>query len=207
MHTDPTSGYKYRWDGQQWQPVAPAQAGPTPSPSTKGFWRQPWVLPTGVGILALVAGFFIGQATKSTKTTAAPVVAATSEATSSLPASSAPPTSAAATSASPAPESDQVRFGQAFTWEDGLSVKVSPGAAFTPSPYAAADKAAAYLAFTITVVNNTKKPYDPALFSATVQSSNTEASTVFDSEAGLLGPPSTTLLAGRQSVFKLATST
>jgi hypothetical protein len=53
---------------------------------------------------------------------------------------------------------------------------------FKPSETAAAEKANAYLRFTVTVVNKSDKPLDLGLTYITVQSSNKEAEQVFDSE-------------------------
>jgi hypothetical protein len=63
--------------------------------------------------------------------------------------------------------------------------------------------AAAYLVFDVTVVNGTPDAYEPIAFYATAQSDNVEAQQVFDSEKLAL-PPSTPLLPGRESKFKIA---
>src|SRR6266508_3587385 len=105
---------------------------------------------------------------------------------------------------SPSPtEQAPKKFGQKFTYEDGLVVKVAAPTRFTPSEYSAHDKAAVYLAFQITVINGTKKNYDPTAFQTSVQSYNTEASSVFVSENGLNGAPSTKILPGRETTFKV----
>jgi hypothetical protein len=138
--------------------------------------------------------------------------------TAATPGSSAPtagsnrPAASAETTA-PAPEvttdaptvdpNEPVSFGSTKTYEDGLSVTVSKGTNFTPSQYASADKAKAYLKYTITVVNGTGKVFDPSMFNASVQSSNTEGGQVFDSEKGLEGAPSTKLLKGREAKFTI----
>jgi hypothetical protein len=46
--------------------------------------------------------------------------------------------------------------------------------------------------------------YDPATFSASVQSGSTEEDQVYDSANGIGGTPSTILLPGRESVFRMA---
>lgn len=93
------------------------------------------------------------------------------------------------------------KFGETYTWEDGLALTVSQPEPFTPGEWAAKDEAPAYVKFTITVVNGTGENFDPAMVYPTVQSANVEATTVYDSDAGLGGPPSTTLLPGREAVF------
>lgn len=103
----------------------------------------------------------------------------------------------------PTPTSRTGVFGQTFTYDDGLAITVSPGKAFQPSRYAATDKKAAYVAFTITMVNGTGSSVDPTLFTASVQSGATEGTRVLDSESGLTSTPRTALLPGRTSTFPL----
>lgn len=96
------------------------------------------------------------------------------------------------------------KFGTRFTYADGLVVVVGKPTAFTPSDTAAFDKSPAYVKFKVTLINGSKKPFDPSLFSTTAQSGNTEASEVVDVGAGLDSRPSTNILAGRESVFSVA---
>lgn len=104
----------------------------------------------------------------------------------------------------PAPKAPT--FGQAFTWKDGLSVKVSRPKTFEPGEYAAGAKGGTAVRFTFTVVNNTDKPYDPSLFYATLQSGNAESEQIFDSENDLEGSPQTKLLPKREAKFDLGFS-
>ena len=135
----------------------------------------------------------------ATASTTQPPITSTSAANSAEPASS---DSANATTTDSASESGELKFGSTYTWDDGLSVTVSKGVPFKPSQYAAVGKkAAAYLKYTITIVNKTGKPYDPALFTTSVQSGDKEAEKVYDSEGNLGLPPSTKVLNGRQSTF------
>jgi len=95
-------------------------------------------------------------------------------------------------------------FGQAFTWEDGLSLTVSKPSSFKPSQWAAGtDQFKKYVVFDVRVVNKTGKAWDPSLISASVQSSNKEGEQVFDSEK-LGDEPSTKLLNGREVKYKIA---
>jgi hypothetical protein len=94
-------------------------------------------------------------------------------------------------------------FGQTYTWEDDISVTVSEPVPFQPSEYSAVEGAAAHMAFTVTVVNGSASPFDLTMFTASAQSGNTEAEEVFDSSNGFSGSPSTKLLPGRESVFKV----
>lgn len=103
-----------------------------------------------------------------------------------------------ATTTTTAPQNP--KFGQSYEWEDGLSVTIGAPAPFTPSEYALSEGASAYLSFEVKIVNGTTGNFDPSLFSSTLQSGNAEASQVYDSEFESL---STTLLAGREAVFKI----
>lgn len=104
----------------------------------------------------------------------------------------------------PEPSTDDmtVPFGQTMTWEDKLSVTVSKPIAFKPSEWAAGgENAKHHVKFTITIVNKTGKTFDPSLFTASLQSGNTEADEVFDE--GLEGAPMTKLLNGREAKFQI----
>ena len=58
----------------------------------------------------------------------------------------------------------------------------------------------------MTIVNGTSKNFDQVLFSTSMQSGNVEAKQIFDSAGGLGLPPSTPVLPGRESVFKIGYS-
>lgn len=105
---------------------------------------------------------------------------------------------------SPAEASSEVAFGKTYTYKDGLSVTVSKPSTYHPTSSAAITKKwPHYVTFKVTVVNKTANKVDLNLFTATAQSSSKEAEAVFDSEGGLEGPPSTRLLKGRESTFKI----
>jgi len=103
-------------------------------------------------------------------------------------------------------DSDTAKFGGAgFTWTDGLAVKVSKPAAFTPSDTAAgSDQFDKFVVMTVTITNGSKAKYDPSLFYMTVSSGDQEADQVYDSAQGISGSPSTSVLAGRSVTFKQA---
>ncbi len=126
------------------------------------------------------------------------VIFTTAEAASSIaaPARSDAPEGSVQGSGNPA-------FGQTYFWPDGLSVNVSAGASFTPSEYASADKAPAYVMFIVTITNETGAVYEPTMFYATVQSGDMESDAVFDSENGITSSPTTKLLNGRKSTFRV----
>lgn len=110
-----------------------------------------------------------------------------------------PSDSATDDTADEAPDDGPASFGDTYTWTDGVSITVSAPEAFTPSEYASFDEAPSYLKFTITLVNDSDEPVSAALVYPSLQSGNTEASTVFDSDQGLSGPPSTDVLPGRET--------
>jgi hypothetical protein len=101
------------------------------------------------------------------------------------------------------PAGAQAKFGETFSYGDGLQITVSKPAPYRPSQYAACDKGVSHLVWTVTVKNGTTEPYDPSGYSDTVQSGQTEGSSCFDSGKGLEGEPNTTLLAGRTVTWKV----
>ena len=98
------------------------------------------------------------------------------------------------------------KFGETFTYEDGLVVTVGAPQPFTPSEYAFVGEPAppAFVAFDVTIVNGTQQNFDPVSFYVTMQSANVEEEQIFDSENGIEGSPSTPILPGREAVFKIA---
>ncbi|MGY1666989.1 hypothetical protein [Geodermatophilus sp. SYSU D00696] len=111
-----------------------------------------------------------------------------------------------ATSEEPPSAAVNPRFGQTYTYENGLAVTVAPPQPYTPSDSAAVGEPAppSFVVFDVTVANGTQANYDPATFMATMQSGTTEGQQVYDSANGIGGTPSTTLLPGRESTFRLA---
>jgi len=95
------------------------------------------------------------------------------------------------------------QFGESYRFDDGMQLTVGPGVAFTPSEWASfgTEGANAYLRFTVTVVNGTEQTFDPSMIYMTMQSANTEAQEVYDSDNGLGFAPSTSLLPGREVVY------
>lgn len=97
-------------------------------------------------------------------------------------------------------------FGQAFTYVDGIQITVDGPTPITSGPYASPENTKGS-AFTVTIVNGSDVPFDPSMAYLTVQSGNTEAEEIYDSEAGFGGSPETTLLPGREATFKAAFAT
>lgn len=109
------------------------------------------------------------------------------------------PAASEETTQSPEPEAANPKFGQTYTWDDGMSVVISKPQSFTPSEYAGVEGATKYVKFGVRLVNKTGKPFDPALVYATLQSGNEEAEAVYDSENSIGESPSTKLLDGREA--------
>ena len=97
--------------------------------------------------------------------------------------------------------SDLATFGATYSWDDGLDVTVAPPTPFTPSEFAAAEPAAAYVSLAVTIANRTGQPYDPTIFFVTMQSGDREADQVFDAANGFEGTPTTAILDGRDATF------
>lgn len=112
-------------------------------------------------------------------------------------------TSTATTSDEPA----TAKFGEGFTFRNGLAVTVAPPEPFTPSGSAsgfeAGDQA---VTFTITIVNESPDNYDPALFTTNLQSGNREASKIYDSANNVGSTPTVVILPGREAEFQVAYS-
>lgn len=94
-------------------------------------------------------------------------------------------------------------FGEAFAYVDGIQVTVGKPTPMTSGEWASpADTKGS--AFTVTIVNDSEAPFDPSMAYLSVQSGNTESEEIFDSEAGFVGAPDTTLLPGREATFDVA---
>lgn len=101
-----------------------------------------------------------------------------------------------------APQSTTVKFGETYTYEDGVSITAGMPAPFQPGEYSLVEGASNYLAFDLTIVNGSSVNVDPAMWFGTLQSGNVEAEKVYDSEQ-LGDEPTTTLLPGREAAFKV----
>ncbi len=104
---------------------------------------------------------------------------------------------------SPEPNEDAslLTFGETYTYEDGVSITVGDPVEFTPvGPYI--EPANAYIYVPVTIVNNGSARVDPTLGYASVQSTNVEASYVYETET-LGDGPSTDVLPGRETAFRL----
>lgn len=95
-------------------------------------------------------------------------------------------------------------FGETVTYENGLEITVKKPTPTQIGEYAAMEKKwNAYQAFEVVVVNGTGKNFDVSAMYFTMQSNDIEAEEIYDSENGFNGTPTTTLLDGRQSKFRV----
>ncbi|KZM35463.1 hypothetical protein [Oerskovia enterophila] len=110
--------------------------------------------------------------------------------------------------ADPAPEDVPalaLAFGETATFEDGLAVAASVPAAYTPSEWAAgAEGFTQFVRIDITLTNGTDEAFDPTLTYTTLSSAGVEGSQIFDSQNGLEGGPTTSLLPGQSVTFPVA---
>lgn len=93
-------------------------------------------------------------------------------------------------------------FGQAYTWDNGLTVTIGVPTPFEPSEFAYVDGEGTPMRFDVTVVNGTGANYEPGIDYITVQSGSTEAIDIFDVDQ-LGDTPSTVLLDGREAQYSV----
>lgn len=88
-------------------------------------------------------------------------------------------------------------LGETFTYSDGLQITVS-------KPNTVQTSYGPAVSFDVTIVNGTDGRYDPSMDFFYAQVGNAEAEEVFDTENGYEGTPMTTLLPGREAIYKVA---
>lgn len=91
-------------------------------------------------------------------------------------------------------------FGEIVTYEDGVSISVSPGASFTPGEYAQGAESGTPLVFKVIITNNSDVTVEPAAIPSATSGGQpaTYIADVANPEYGDLGMfPTTTLLPGQ----------
>lgn len=121
------------------------------------------------------------------------------------------PASTEATASEEAPAADEgiVPFGGTATLSTGVSVSITEPKAYKAGEYAAGlIKGGSDMEFTVTIVNDGTEKYDPSLFSMSLAAgpNGEPCSAIFDSENGMNGAPSTTVLPGKRTTFQYAMS-
>lgn len=119
--------------------------------------------------------------------------------------SSAAETSAAAESTAEA--SNELQFGDKYTYENGVSLAISKPEAFKPSETGlmllSDPDGKDFVSFDVTIVNGSDEAYDPNLTNFTASSDGEEAEQIFDTDNKLNGSPSTTVKPGKSVKFKI----
>lgn len=104
----------------------------------------------------------------------------------------------------PEPQDATVKFGKAYTWENGVSASVSVPKAYKPKQYAAGTEGFKhFVVFTVVVINKSGTTFDPALITESVQSNDAEGSKIYDTMT-MDEDLGTKILNGRQGKYRLA---
>lgn len=107
-----------------------------------------------------------------------------------------------------APEAKVAKFGEAFVWSDGMSVKVTPIGAGMATAYAAGAEATngQIYVFEVEIFNGTDANFDPVLFVSHTNygSAGTPAQRVFDADQGVSGSFQGVILPGKRQTMKMA---
>lgn len=111
------------------------------------------------------------------------------------------PVEATTEPAAEAPSNPMIQpFGGVVTYEDGVSISVSPGVQFTPGEYAIGADTGVPTIFKVVITNNSAEPLEPTAFPS-VSSAGQQASYIADTgnaEYGDIGMfPTTTVLPGQ----------
>lgn len=136
-----------------------------------------------------------------------------SETTEAGSASTAPPTSADDTTPATVPgvpttvddQPTTLTLGETFERSDGVSITISEPRKFTPSEYAADRYSSpAFVVMDVKIKNDGEQNFDPIETYASAQSGDKEAEDIYDSEQDIGSPPSTSVLPGRSTSYKIA---
>jgi hypothetical protein len=93
---------------------------------------------------------------------------------------------------------DSVAFGEAYRYEDGLTLTISGPEEFTPSPKAKTGGEGNFVKFTLQVDNGTAKKFKPASVTVTVTSGGGQAGDVLDKKQGMTLAPGKPVKPGGQ---------
>lgn len=103
------------------------------------------------------------------------------------------------TQSQPADQSEKksatLQFGQTYTYDAGITMTVNAPEEFTPGPNADGADQEHNLKFVFTIVNGSDENLQPVVFTH-VSSAGTEASSVYDDDAGAGSDPQTVILPG-----------
>lgn len=103
------------------------------------------------------------------------------------------------------PLEDYARFGESYTYDDGIELAVGAAGPYTPSDTSAgAEGFEQFVRFDVTIVNGSDVEFDPSMVLTSMTSGGTSASEIFDSANGLEGSPMTAVLPGQTVTFPVA---
>lgn len=130
---------------------------------------------------------------------------ATNQPTASTAASDAPSVTEKTASSTVASEKETVaKLGQAFTWENDVTMTVGAPKPFKPSQYAARDgKFPTAVAFVVKLTNGGTEALEPGMAHCSGISGGEAMGGVFDSEKGFEGEPTGRVLPGKSVSYKL----
>lgn len=221
------------WDGVQWHVGTAAAAGMEAPGAESPQKKRRFLVPVVVGVAAFGVGFAVGGAEPAVVGDVAAAEAERDEVAQQLADAEAElahlqdqqqpeaepavddEESLAQDETEPAPEPQPepeptatdgvLAFGDAFVYDNGDAVTVSAPAEFSPSEWSFGGEGfPRHLRFEITFTNGSDEPFDPSMFSVTASSAGIEADSVFDSEQGIEGAPTTSVLPGASVTFVYA---
>ena len=100
-------------------------------------------------------------------------------------------------------EDGTAAFGQTYTYEDGMAVRISKPKPFTPGEYDYIPKGATtFRIFKVTITNGTAKPFDPNLAHVTVAAAGAEGEQLYAESVG--SAPSTKIRPGKSVTYSVA---
>ena len=199
-------------------PTGPGQSGPSyarpQDPSAKKQWYQHWWVwfIAALVVLGLLLSFLLlaGSKNNSANGTRSTQGDTTSTSTREDAADDSADADADADSDSdddsnngPAAEG-QAKFGETYSWPDGIEVSVAAPTEHTPSEYADVPEGTTPLVFEVTVTNGTDSTIEGFNFHDSVASGGKEAQTFYDFESDIDNHPSTKITPGKSLTYKAA---
>lgn len=164
------------------------------------------------GLLGMTACSADAAKGEAANTPATETATASSEPTESSSAPSKPKESSSASPSASETKSKDLQdelaaFGEEWTYEDGLTVKVSYLGGATASQYASGAEATGgqLRLFEVSITNNSEEIFDPAMFNASVNygAEGTAGKRVFDTGSGLEGQFQGKILPGGTQTVKM----
>ena len=140
----------------------------------------------------------------STAALAASLALASTPLATLAPAYAAPAPAQSAATAAGLHAAATIKFGNRFRYPDGLIVSISRPRLFKPSDTAVKGNEPHAVRFTVKVINKSTKNYNAPNSTSNAQSGGAEAGAIFDTEQGIVAPPSTPILPDREVTWQIA---